>query len=235
MRYLIVNADDFNLTQGISRAVFCAHDRGIVNSTSVMINFPLSSYQISGLSKRPGLSVGLHLNVTSGSPKFKKASAYLSGKFDPHVLFAEYESQIKKFQTVFKRKPDHLDTHHHIHASPKVALVLSKISRKYKIPARRSATLRSAATTDYFFGNLSPQKYWTHTSLLTILENLPQGTSEIMCHPGFVDSDLRSKSSFLKGRECERKLFSKRSWRLFLRRHGIQQVKFSSLLPGSVL
>ena len=261
MRQLIVNADDFNLTEGISRAVFFAHDHGIVNSTSVMINFPLSQFQLQGLKNRPNLGTGLHLNVTSGLSRFKKANAYLSGQFDPRNLKVEYNAQIQYFYSIFKRLPDHLNTHHHIHASPKVFSVVAKLAEKYKIPMRRINALtlalshkvgegksltssplpqgegrvREVMTTHYFFGNLSPQKYWTEESLMTILENLPEGTSEIMCHPGFIDSELRSKSSFLAGRDFERRLFSKNSIHQFLRHQGIQQVKFSSLRSGSVL
>lgn len=235
LRCLIVNADDFNLTEGISRAVFLTHDCGIVSSTSVMINFPLSSYQMAGLKKRPNLGVGLHLNVTSGFPKFKKASVYLSGKFNPKQLAEEYESQIKKFRNIFKKLPDHLNTHHHIHAAPKVAVVLIKLAKKYNIPVRRAGASAQGVSTDYFFGNLSPQKYWTKGSLLTILENLPNGTSEIMCHPGSVDSELKSISSFLKGREAERQLFSNSSSRKFLMDQGIQLIKFQDLRKSSVL
>jgi len=257
MRLLIVNADDFNLTEGISRAIFSAHDRGIVNSTSVMINFPISNFQFEGLKKRPDLGTGLHLNVTSGLERFKKAAVYLSGQFDPRNLKTEYNAQIQYFYSIFKRLPDHLNTHHHIHASQKVFSVLAELAQKYRIPVRRTlrhcerseaisgkGLLRRSVprnddvkviTTDYFFGNLSPQKFWTEESLLNLLENLPEGTSEIMCHPGFVDRELRSKSSFLMGREYERRLFSKDSVRQFLRNQGIRQIKFSSLRSGSVL
>lgn len=240
MRHLIVNADDFNLTEGISRAVFLTHDKGIVNSTSVMINLPISKSQFEGLRRRPNLATGLHLNVTSGLARFKKADVYLSGQFDPRNLKTEYNAQIQYFYSIFKRLPDHLNTHHHIHASKKVFSVLAELAAKYQIPIRRvgaihESPLQKIVTTDYFFGNLSPQKFWTEESLLNFLENLPEGTSEIMCHPGFVDRELRSKSSFLTGRDCERRLFSKNSIRQFLRNQGIQQIKFSSLRSGSVL
>ena len=40
MRGLIVNADDFGLTAGITRGILRAHDEGIVTSTSLMVLRP---------------------------------------------------------------------------------------------------------------------------------------------------------------------------------------------------
>ena len=71
MRFLVVNADDFNLTENVSRAIFKAHDRGIVTSTSVFCNLPLSKFQLTGLQKRKTLGIGLHLNLTFGEPLSK--------------------------------------------------------------------------------------------------------------------------------------------------------------------
>ena len=36
---LIVTADDFNLSEGVSRGILDAHQHGIVTETSVMVNF----------------------------------------------------------------------------------------------------------------------------------------------------------------------------------------------------
>lgn len=41
------------------------------------------------------------------------------------------------------------------------------------------------------------------TSLINILNNLPDGTSELMCHPGILSTDL--KSSYSEQRELELK------------------------------
>jgi hypothetical protein len=41
-RRLIVNADDFGLTAGVSRGILDAHRRGIVTSTTLLVNRPLT-------------------------------------------------------------------------------------------------------------------------------------------------------------------------------------------------
>ncbi len=40
MKRLIVNADDFGRSPGINRGILETHLRGIVTSTTVMVNFP---------------------------------------------------------------------------------------------------------------------------------------------------------------------------------------------------
>ena len=75
---------------------------------------------------------------------------------------------------------------------------------------------------DFFFGNLSAEGYWRKEPLETILKNLPEGISEIMCHPGYVDKDLKAISSFTTGRELERQLFSSPSIKDLTLRSGIQ-------------
>ena len=66
--YLIVNADDFNLTEGVSRGILEAHRRGIVTSTTVMVNLPGLEQSRSLARQAPRLGVGLHLNLTFGPP-----------------------------------------------------------------------------------------------------------------------------------------------------------------------
>lgn len=65
---VIVNADDFGLSRGISDAVLTAHRSGILTSASIMANQCASEYAIGLLRQMPGLGVGVHLNLTAGRP-----------------------------------------------------------------------------------------------------------------------------------------------------------------------
>ena len=49
MRRLIVNADDFGLTAGVSRGILEAHRRGIVTSTTLIANPRLDGAMLDGL------------------------------------------------------------------------------------------------------------------------------------------------------------------------------------------
>ena len=65
---LIVTADDFNLSEGVSRGILDAHQHGIVTETSVMVNLGDLQHAAALLAAAPRLAVGLHLNITRGRP-----------------------------------------------------------------------------------------------------------------------------------------------------------------------
>ena len=66
-RRLIVNADDFGLTSGVSAGILAAHRHGIVSSTTVLATAAIDAESVSAL-RDCGLGVGLHVNLTLGRP-----------------------------------------------------------------------------------------------------------------------------------------------------------------------
>ncbi len=240
-RVLIVNADDCNLTHGVTQAILDCHDRGIVTSTTFLVNLPVDSSTLHAVKKRKSLGVGIHLNITLDEPvsassrvrsllgedgRFKKIKTLLLKPPKPKELWLEYENQIKRFKKIFNCMPTHLDTHHHHHDHPFFFEVFAEIARCHRLAVRRSHPFfqkkkREIRTTDYFFGNLSPEGYWRPETLRTILTYLPGEVSEIMCHPGRCDRDLESISSFTHGREAEWKLFASSELKRFVLKNGI--------------
>lgn len=225
---LIVNADDCNLTRGVTRAVIRAHRQGIVTSTTFLINLPVHDADIRTLKRLPNLGIGLHLNITLGRPVspvstipgliedglFHKRSFYRSHKPAAAQIYREYEAQIKKFKKVFGWLPTHLDTHHQLHDEFFFMKIISRLARSWKLPVRRSIlmnakrpvpglALKSLKTTHLLVGNLDPAMHWRRTSLLKVLKSLPAGLIEIMCHPGYNDRALDRITSFTAGREAE--------------------------------
>jgi predicted glycoside hydrolase/deacetylase ChbG (UPF0249 family) len=159
----------------------------------------------------------------------------------------EYERQILTFVKHFSRGPDHLDTHHHVHEFAVFFQALSAVARRWKLPVRRggvtvgarlgqrgtgsnaSTKLTTLKTTDYLFGNLEAEYFWKSDALLAVIENLPVGTSEIVCHPGICDADLRRISSFREGREKELKLFSDRELRKIISGLEVELIRFTEV------
>ena len=247
-RFLIVNADDCNLTRGVTEAILDCHDNGSLTSTTFMINLPLDSRPIREIKKRKGLGVGLHLNVTLSHPVsksakvrslvdseggFRKVAKQFARPPVARELALEYQNQIEKFRKVFGRNPTHLDTHHQVHDAEFFYRVLLEVARRNRLPIRRSRLMLSSRfrpgsvpTTDFIFGNLTAEGYWRRERLLAITDHLPAGTSEIMCHPGRVDRDLRKISSFTTGRGEEWKIFSSAEIRRHLERAGIELTHF---------
>jgi chitin disaccharide deacetylase len=78
-RRLIVNADDFARAPGVSRGILEAHDRGIVTSTSVMVNQPRVEEQLLAAQAYPRLGLGLHLVFTAWRPSCRRPANRVGG------------------------------------------------------------------------------------------------------------------------------------------------------------
>ena len=252
MRNLIVNADDCNLTVGVTRAILDCHEKGIVSSTTWMVNRPTNSEIVSQVSKS-GIGVGLHLNVTSGMPIsspgdvaslvtdqqiFKKKNDYQISPPAAGELIREYEKQIKLFEKHFGRAPTHLDTHHQMHDEPLFLQALLHVAREHHLPIRRSALMHDAdffktnpniATTQKLLGDLDAHAFWTVDQLEKQLSDLLPGDTEVMCHPGISDEELQAVSSMTVAREKEYTLFSSPHLKKVLEKHKIRLIHFGQL------
>lgn len=63
------------------------------------------------------------------------------------------------------------------------------------------------------------------------LRNLPEGTWELVCHPGYNDADLRAANTRLReSREYERRILTDPSFREFLVHEGIQPISYADLV-----
>lgn len=155
MKKLIVNADDFGRSAGVNRGILDAHQRGIVTSTTVMINYPDAAPGLEqALTEAPKLGIGVHLNLTSGYPvsepqhvaslvdddgRFHHISAWARhyDSFEPDHLQREVAAQVARFIALAGRPPDHLDAHHHAtYLHPTSLQAMFDIARAYTIPMR---------------------------------------------------------------------------------------------------
>jgi chitin disaccharide deacetylase len=220
VRRLIVNADDFGLTRGVSAGILAAHRHGIVTSTTVLVTARLDREQLSA-ARDSGIGLGIHLNLTLGRPLTRAASLVDGdGKFVRDVrrataraetkhVKAELEAQADKFLSLFKKSPTHLDTHHHAGLYPPVREAVIALAQRLHVPVRsQDATARDRArsaglnTPDHFFGESGPEAYWSPARVRAHLRNLPDGVSEFMVHPGWFDDDL-AYSRYGRQRETE--------------------------------
>jgi len=152
-RLLIINADDFGLSEGVSSGIVRAHLEGVLTSTTYMVNFPWSEELAPLLDQAPELGVGVHLNLTTGSPvlppeqvpslvdvagRFSKSLARVQFRIRPDEAFQEWSAQVEKCGRLLGRLPTHLDTHRYLQGFPGLAKVMTEVARRYKIPAVRS-------------------------------------------------------------------------------------------------
>jgi predicted glycoside hydrolase/deacetylase ChbG (UPF0249 family) len=220
VRALIVNADDFGLTRGVSAGILAAHRHGIVTSTTVLVTADLDREQLAR-ARDSGLGLGLHVNLTLGRPltrgrslvdgggHFVRDARRAAARADAREAREEIEAQVERFERLVGRPPTHLDTHHHVGLHAPVREVVLDIARRRGLAVRsqdaaartraRSAGLR---TPDHFFGQSGPDAYWSPARTLGHLRALPAGVSEFMCHPGWFDADL-AYSRYGRQREVE--------------------------------
>ena len=219
-RRLIVNADDFGLTRGVSAGILAARRHGIVTSTTVLVTADVDLDQLAE-ARDSGLGVGLHVNLTLGRPlsgarslvdatgRFVRDARHAAARAEAGDVEREIEAQIEAFLARVRRAPTHLDTHHHVGLLVPVADVVLAAARRLAVPVRsqnavararaRSAGLR---TPEHFFGESGPGAYWSIARTLAALRRLPPGVSEFMTHPGWFDEDL-AWSRYGRQRETE--------------------------------
>jgi len=151
-RQLIINADDYGLTDGINQAVYDLAKFGTLTSTSVMVNCAMHTQQTIPPSKVKNIGLGIHLNLTSGKPILPPEDLDSlvdeKGDFHPANQFfrdlnqinliqveKEWRAQVVGFAIKFGR-PDHLDSHHHIHLLPRLFPLFLQLASELQVPVR---------------------------------------------------------------------------------------------------
>lgn len=145
---MIINGDDFGLSPGCNEAIIDCYQKGIMTSTSLMTNMPYA-FEAAKLSEiHPGLSVGLHFCLTTGSPltqnfplvkedgSFDKNRVFNEGDLFLEEIFEELQAQYDLFLKLMHKKPDHINSHHGIEAIKGCDKILESFARHYDIPMR---------------------------------------------------------------------------------------------------
>ena len=143
----------------------------------------------------------------------------------------ELQAQLEKFKMLVGRVPDHLDSHYDVHAMPGFYPYFKKAAKELGVPLRDGGKIKFISS---FFGRSKPTGRGEDNldkisaqSLLDLLHNLPDGVSELMCHPGYVTPDLESSYSFQ--REMELKALTDPRIKAFIEKEGIQLINFSQI------
>lgn len=141
MKALIINADDFGMTESCTAAIVDAFNKGIITDTTLCANGNYYNKAINAIFKNNiENKVGVHLNLTEGIPLtdqikndgyFCDSEGYFHGKFNrikpistiqKSIVYNEFLAQIQKLHKS-GISITHGDSHHHIHT----ALYISSI------------------------------------------------------------------------------------------------------------
>jgi predicted glycoside hydrolase/deacetylase ChbG (UPF0249 family) len=148
--YLIVNADDYGYFPCVSRGILAAARQGAVTATGILANAPSLDQQLGWLRSAPNLDVGVHLNLTHGTPitdsmrgrlrrwggqfvrKERMAAALLSGEITVADVRAEWQGQIETC-LAHRLRPRFLNSHEHVHMLPPLFRLIHELARQYAI------------------------------------------------------------------------------------------------------
>ena len=86
----------------------------------------------------------------------------------------------------------------------------------------------NAISTDTIFVNFYDEGA-THAELLDILSKVPEGTSELMCHPGYVDDAFAKESVYNFQREKELTILTDPAIKQAIEANGIELITFADL------
>lgn len=133
-------ADDYALTPGVSRGILELLAAGRLTAVSVLVTQPGWPEAAGELGEfASSADIGLHLNLTLGSPlgrmpDFAPSEEFprlgplirrsLLGRLPIAELAAEVARQIEAFAQHFGRLPDYVDGHQHVHALPQIRSAL---------------------------------------------------------------------------------------------------------------
>lgn len=239
---LIVNADDFGMSEGTTLGILLAHQHGIVTSTTCMMNMPYAKYALDEAKKYPNLGVGVHLVLTVGQPLLKNAKSYTNQNGDfirpcdypdgnPHAdeneLYNEWKAQIEKFIEITGHKPTHIDSHHHVHLLPWHHEVTKRLALEYHLPVRQE----NQFLTHYEYVPCDTTFYNQKMNINYLKELMEKydGTLEIMCHPALLDQRLYEMSSYHLLRMKELDILRSQEIKDFIKNHHIKLINYSHI------
>jgi predicted glycoside hydrolase/deacetylase ChbG (UPF0249 family) len=138
-RSVVFCADDFGLTDGVSRGILELAEAGRLSATGAMTNMPGWRRNAPGLRPLKGrIGIGLHLNLTTGRP-LGAVPGLADGVFPPlkevlrralarqlsaDAVRREIARQLDAFEELHGASPDFVDGHQHVHVLPGVRQAL---------------------------------------------------------------------------------------------------------------
>jgi predicted glycoside hydrolase/deacetylase ChbG (UPF0249 family) len=259
-RRLIVTADDFGLTEGVNRAIIRAHREGVVTSASLMVNGGAVASAVALARDNPTLDIGLHLNLTNkpfalamqpGDRGIEQAIrsqieaalktgltiSHLDGHKHVHLIPAvlnmvyrvtqEYgiralrtmNAKTPRLTSLMQRNPESRSTILKQYMFAHGARFVWRLSSQKAIPGP-----------DNFYG-ITETGFLDLPAFADIIQDLAPGTHEVMCHPGYVDADLRkTPTRLLEQRERELEMLTSHEARHLMEKAEVQLVSYRDLV-----
>jgi predicted glycoside hydrolase/deacetylase ChbG (UPF0249 family) len=226
LKQLIINADDFGFTRDVNAGIVHAHREGVLTSATLMANGDAFDDAVRLAYETPGLDIGCHLvlvqgvSLATGRPLPETPLQLLrllaARQLDVH---SELRAQIQKIRDA-GISITHLDSHKHTHIVPSIFRTVIRLAQEFDIPYvrlpldhttrlvgavcrwadryyRRFAKGSRVRMSDHFLG-FRLTGCLSEETFAAALRRLKPGTTEFMCHPGYLDDDLKRARTRLK-------------------------------------
>ena len=243
---LIINADDFGLTNGVTYGIYDAIKNGIVTSTTMMVNTLASELAAELVKSDPELKVGLHLNLSLGKPLtvckslvdkngnfIKPKELKKDEQYDEEEVYREFEAQYVKFILLTGKEPMHIDSHLYLHQIfPKVERQAKRLSEEVGVPLRQFDTKQYKGV--YFEGRFKHKEGESIETMKEkfkkiVAENSEKEYVELMVHPGYVDIELLKISSYNFSRVMESAVLVDTEIKEYMEKNAIKLISFAEL------
>lgn len=146
--FVVINVDDLGLHPAVRRAVADLAARGMVTSSTLLVNGP----DAAEAARLPGVGLGVHLNILRGKPMLDPARIpslvdedglflgdyarllrrYLTGRLDHAEVALEWTAQVERALDL-GLTPTHFDSEKHIHAWPTLMAVAGDVARSFGV------------------------------------------------------------------------------------------------------
>ncbi|MBP1971553.1 putative glycoside hydrolase/deacetylase ChbG (UPF0249 family) [Virgibacillus natechei] len=242
---VIINADDYGLTPGVSSGILYGHQKGIITSTTAMVNteFAKQSVEDAMTEEYGNLGIGLHLVLDMG----QSVSSSVNSLTDHRGFFLKGEELV---QSATKRdvkieleaqldllykwgiNVTHIDSHHHMHLHIPCALeAVGEVAEEYKLPIRSFSeqTIDNVLTTDYFNYDFYGSETIVNDHLIKTFSDVKPGVTEVMCHPGFLDAWLYRRSSYTDDRMNELEVLVNKRIINWFKNNSIEMIHYGDL------
>ena len=251
---LILNADDFGLTETVNHGIVECFKAGVVKSTTIMMNQPGTQHAIELYHQGLVPEVGLHFTVTAGKPL--SAPELVPSLVDDQGNFLDKAALFNKVDVVEGEvvlelnaqyqaavdaglKINHIDSHHFGGVFKPLKAAFTRTVNHIGLPVRRIDNILSGQdalrvpTPDAFdmrFFDEGVSLNGLQDLLLSYQAMMPDGVLELMCHPSSVASEqLKSLSSYSDKRVEEHQLLTSPELKQWLAEHQIECIGFEDL------
>lgn len=207
---LIISFDDFGKSREGNQKILELIRQKKADRVAVLVGKNTDKKEILEL-LNSGVKIDLHLDLEISNENggaFRRSFLFLlyyffSGKIYSREVEKNWEEQLKKFQTLFGKNPDGLNSHQHIHFFPPYFKIVLKLAEKYKLSYLRFGKKGIAENTNSISGilnwlwkiNISDFRKFSFDSseylasydwiknFPLFLEKLPSEKTELVFHP----------------------------------------------------